>query len=359
MPDFYSDAVPTQIDDIFPGWILAADVSSLTAIGGGGKGLMSADIMARVSNGWPMPPYTHDDPLITEDDCATPGYVLHVTLEDAVDRTVWWRLNAAGADKSKIAFLDKLELPADLGKLRSEIDDIGDCRLVVIDPWMSAATSTVSYNQQLRNKLLVPLIDIARGTGAGIWLLNHFTKGTNNGRLSANSNRNLIDYVAGSKGFTDTIRKNTVVVDSAANPKVKEWSDLKSNGGGCDPLEYAIVARFPNDPDAHVTWRQPTVNLNDPRVFERIQARVLEELIASAGPVSPQQMVQLVGQSFAIVNRALRNLEHEGAVTKRRGAYSAQPCISPARAAAALPPPPAAPGVPAWIGQRLDNILNP
>ena len=353
MPDFYSDVQPTQIDDVFPGWILAADVSSLTAIGGGGKGLLSADIHARISRGWPMPPYEWDDPLIDPDDCATPGNVLHVTLEDAADRTVWWRLNASGADMTRIAFLDQLSLPDDLPKLRSEIDAIGDVRLVTIDPWMSAATSTTSWNQQLRTKLLVPLIDIARTTGTGIWLLNHFTKGTNNGRLSANSSRSLTDYVAGSKGFTDTLRMNTVVVDSAVNPKIKEWQFLKGNGGGCDTLEYAIVASKPNDPDAHVEWKQPPVSLNDPRTFERIQARVLDELIASAGPVSPQQMVGLVGQSFAIVNRAMKNLEQSGAVVKKRGAYSAQPSISPARAAAALPP--AAPNQALAMFDRLNT----
>jgi AAA domain len=335
LPTFYSDIVPVQIDDIFPGWILTADVSSLTAIGGGGKGVMSGDVMSRVSQGWPMPPWSWDDPTIDPEACATPGYVLHCTLEDAADRTVWWRLNAAGADMTKIAMLDQLSLPEDFGKLRSEIEAIGDVRLVTIDPWMSAATRTTSFNQALRLHLLNPMIHLARETGVGIWLLNHFTKGTNNGRLAPNSNKNLTDYVAGSKAFTDTLRMNTVVVDSDLDPKLKQWKFLKGNGGGCDPLEYTIVASRPNDPDCHVEWKQPLPNLNDPRVFERIQARVLDELIAANGPVSPQQMVQLLGQSFAIVNRAMKNLEATGAATKRRGAYEAQPSISPARAAAA------------------------
>lgn len=341
MPDFYSDAVPAQIDDIWPGWILAADVTSLTAVGGGGKGLMSADIMARISNGDPMPPYTADDPLADPEACATPGDVLHVTLEDSVERTMWWRLNAAGADKTRIAYLDRLELPADFGKLRSEIAALPDCRLVVIDPWMSAATSTVAFNQQLRNKLLVPMIDVARTTGVGVWIMNHFTKGTNGGRVSANSARSLLDYIAGSKGFTDTLRLNCTVADAPENPNIKELAFGKGNGGGADPLRYMIVADRPNDPDAHVEWEQPAVNLNDPRVFERIQARVLEALIAAEGPVTPQRMVGLVQQSFAIVNRALRNLEASGAVSKRRGAYTAMPAVSPVRAAKAIDPAPA------------------
>jgi hypothetical protein len=168
VPEFYSDRTPITVDDVFPGFILAADVSSVTSVGGGGKGLLSVDMMARVSRGWPNPPYAWDDPLADPDTFPTPGYVLHCPLEDDPDRTVWHRLNAAGADMTKIAPLLDLDLPADLGRLRAEIDDLGDCRLVVIDPWMSAATSTSSHNQQLRSRLLNPLIHIARETGAGI-----------------------------------------------------------------------------------------------------------------------------------------------------------------------------------------------
>jgi AAA domain-containing protein len=363
VPNFYADRTPIHVDDIFPGFILAADVSSVMSVGGGGKGLLSVDEIARVSRGWPNPPYAFDDPLVDPDTVPVPGAVLHCPREDDPDRTVWWRMNAAGADMTKVACLPKLSLPQDFGKLRSEINDLGTCRLVVIDPWMSAAKSTSSFNQQLRSNLLEPLQEIARDTGTGIWIINHFTKGTNNGNLGPNSSKNLTDYVAGSKAFTDTLRMNTVVVDSPVDSRIKQWKMLKSNGGGADMLEYAIVARFPNDPDAHITWRQPEPNLNDPRVFERIQRRVLDELIAAGRPVTPQEMVQLVQLSFVLVQRALANLSAAGAVTKRRGAYEAMPAISPARAAA-IPAitvagePSGLPSNTAYIGARLDNLLR-
>jgi DNA-binding GntR family transcriptional regulator len=88
---------------------------------------------------------------------------------------------------------------------------------------------------------------------------------------------------------------------------------------------------------------------------ERLQARILEALIGAEGDVTPQRMVQLVGQSFALVNRALRNLEAAGAVVKRRGAYTAAPTISPARAAKAIAPP--EPGL-VPIGARLAALLE-
>jgi hypothetical protein len=352
VPTFYSDRQPITVDDVFPGWILAADVSSLTAIGGGGKGLLSVDIMARLSRGWPMPPYVCDDPLADWDAVATPGNVLHCPLEDDPDRTVWHRLNAAGADMTRVAMLESLALPDQLGKIRSEIDEIGDVRLVVIDPWMSAAKTTTAWNQQLRHKLLEPLMHIARETGTGIWLVNHFTKGVGGSGPSPNSSKPLTDYVAGSAGFTQTLRMNTVVMDSPLDPKIKRWSFLKGNGGGCDPLEYLIVAADPNDPDAHIEWRMPALNLNDPRVFERIQAKVAAELAAAPFPLTPQALTVQCGVPFALVNRALAGLVRSGAVDKSRGAFTARPAISPVRAAAAPELAPLA------IGERLDRIIR-
>jgi putative DNA primase/helicase len=339
MPTFYSDVDPVQIDDIFPGWILTADVSSTTAIGGGGKGLLSADVMARLSRGWPMPPYHPEDPLVDYDQVPTAGNVLHCTLEDSADRTVVHRLTAAGADLTRIAFLEQLTLGRGTDgfkKLVSEIEEIGDVRLIVIDPWMSAATSTTAFNQQLRMYLLNPLIHLARETGVGIWLMNHFTKGTNNGQLAPNSSKNLTDYVAGSKAFTDTLRMNTVIVDSDVDPKVKVWRFLKGNGGGAEALEYAIVASMPNDPDAHIEWKQPQANVNDPRVWEGIQARILQALITAGQPMTDQAMVKLVSMSYTLVHRAMRDLEKSGQLIKRRGAYQVQ-AIDPPKPAAAIP----------------------
>jgi hypothetical protein len=340
LPDFYSDRQPITVDDVFPGWILAADVSSLSSVGGGSKGLLVKDIQARISRGWPMPPYVSDDPLADWDTVATPGYVLDCPLEDDPDRTSWNRLNAAGADMGRVAVLEHLELPEDFGRLRSEIDNLRDCRLVTIDPFMSAATTTTAFNQQLRHKLLNPLIHIARETGAGIWLVHHMTKGTSGGRLSANNTKSLTDYVAGSKGFTDTLRMNTIVRDSPLDPRIKEWVFLKGNGGGCDPLEYTVVASGPNDPDAHIEWRMPPLNLADPRVFERVQAKVAAELAAAPFPLTPQALTVQCGVPFALVNRALAALVASGAATKRRGEFTAAAAISPDRAAKAIDPAP-------------------
>jgi hypothetical protein len=356
VPTFYSDRLPSHVDDVFPGWILGGDVSSLSSVGGGSKGLLVKDIQARISRAWPMPPFTHDDPLADWDNVATAGYVLDCPLEDDPDRTSWHRLNAAGADMTRVAVLEQLALPEDFGKLRSEIDNLGDCRLVVIDPFMSAATTTTAFNQQLRHKLLNPLIHIARETGAGIWLVHHMTKGTSGGRLAANSTKNLTDYVAGSKGFTDTLRMNTIVRDSPLDPKIKEWAPLKANGGGCDPLEYLVVASRPNDPDAHIEWRMPPLNLADPRVFGRIQEKVAAELAAAPFPLTPQALTVQCGVPFALVNRALANLEAAGAVTKRRGAYTVAAAVSPARAAKAIAPP-AEPGL-VPVGARLAALLE-
>jgi AAA domain-containing protein len=345
----YSQVEPRSPDHLFPGWILTGDVSSVISVGGGGKGMLSADIMARISRGWPMPPYPPDSPLVDYDQVATAGNVIHIPLEDKPDETVWWRLNAAGADMTRIAYLGKVKrakasgnprsrfsLPEDLPILRSEIDATGDVRCVVIDPFMSAATTTVSWNQQLRSRLLEPLQELADDTGAAIWLLHHTTKGTNNGRLAPNSTKNLTDYVAGSKAFTDTLRMNTMISDSPDDDRIKVWQGLKSNGGHAETsLEYMIRAKGPDDADAHVEWRQPVLALDDPRAAGITQARILDQLIAAGQPMTPQAMVSLVRLSYALVDKNMRALEAAGRVEKHRGAYQAL-APAPRRAVKAL-----------------------
>lgn len=349
---FYSHVEPRQPDHLFPGWILTGDVSSVISVGGGGKGMLSADVLARVSRGWPMPPYEPDSPLVDWDQVATAGNCIHIPLEDKPDETVWWRLDAAGADMTRIAYLGKVKrakasgnarsrfsLPEDLPILRSEIDAIGDIRLVVVDPFMSAATTTVAWNQQLRAKLLEPLQELADDTGVAIWLLHHTTKGTNNGRLAPNSTKNLTDYVAGSKAFTDTLRMNTMVSDSPDDHRVKVWQGLKSNSGlAPTSLEYLIVADGPDSPDAHIEWRQPQLSEGDPRMQEILQRRILDALIAAREPLTPQAMVKLVRMSYALVDKAMRGMEQSGQLARHRGAYQVRAIEAP------KPAPPLAPG---------------
>lgn len=341
----YSDIEPVSYGDLWPGRILTADVSSWISVGGGGKGLSTADVMARVSRGWPMPPLSPEDPAVDWDDVATAGYVIHVPLEDKPDRTVWHRLHAAGADMSRIEFMGHVErtqasgnarrrfsLPADLGLLRSKIAELGDVRLAVIDPFMSAATTTVAFNQQLRFNLLEPLQELADDTGVAVLLVSHFTKGTNNGRLSRNSGASLVDYVAGSKGFTDTLRLNTVITDDPDDSRIKVVQYLKGNGGAPDRNDrYIIVAKGPQDPDAHIEWEQPPPVTGDEAGQARLQRVILDELIRATGPVTAQQMVALTRLSYSMIMKLMKAMKKDGQIEEHRGAYTPVAALPPGR----------------------------
>jgi hypothetical protein len=133
----------------------------LTLVGGRpgqGKSIWSADIAARISKkGWG---------------------VIFSNLEDPLSQVVRPRLEAAGADLSKVHFWNPT-LPRDSETLRTMIYAL-QAKLVVIDP--VAAHLTVSiYNDQEVRQALKPLSQIAAETGCAIILITHTLKSVRRG----------------------------------------------------------------------------------------------------------------------------------------------------------------------------------
>ena len=126
------------------------------------------DIAARISRGdcWP------DSQVRTEK-----GTVVLIGAEDALNDTIRPRLDAAGADISKIfALPDFADLSLDRGKLQAAVKEIGDVRLVVVDP-ISAFMGDVNChrNSEVR-RVLKPLSDWAAETGVSILFIDHLNK---------------------------------------------------------------------------------------------------------------------------------------------------------------------------------------
>jgi putative DNA primase/helicase len=340
----FSDMIETETHHIMPGVLAEGLVSLLIAAGGAGKSIVSCDLAARVSRGFTQPPWPLGDPEVDPDDVATPGQAIMAELEDSATSTVLPRLRAAGADLTRIDDISHVERTSvtgaalrsrfgiggtdggDLGLLRRRITELGDVRLVVIGPIMSAATSTVSYNQQMRLKVIDPLSELCADTGVAGLVIGHFTKGS----TGITDPARLIDYVGGSKGLTDAVRLASVIVPSKDNPEVKMLMSLKSNMGTLPkPLEFRIAAEGFDDPDAHVEWKQPPLSLTSGAAMARIEQRVVRELTAAGRPMSAQELAMALGVTFQVVSMVLVHARKERLVERRRGAWSLAPSTAP------------------------------
>jgi hypothetical protein len=143
-----------------------------------GKGQLLSYIAAQVTNAgyWPI-----------EEGQAPQGNVLLFTAEDDTKDTVSPRLAAAGADLERVEIVGMVHgekqnrmfnIATDLDMLKQKILEVGDVRLVLIDP--IAAYLGIGKIDSFRGTdvraVLAPLVDLAAELNAAVIGVMHFNK---------------------------------------------------------------------------------------------------------------------------------------------------------------------------------------
>ncbi len=177
--DIKPEHVEWLVDQSFP-------LGMLAVIGGQpglGKSQISINLAAGVTTGNGLPGTGGFNNL---------GSVIILANEDDAARTIRPRLDAAGADISKVhivegvaregADVDMFQLDLDIADLRERALQIGDVKLIVIDPPSAyLGTKVDSYKDSDVRGMLMPLGKLAQETGAMILLIVHLNKRTDGG----------------------------------------------------------------------------------------------------------------------------------------------------------------------------------
>lgn len=177
--DIEPEHVEWLVDQSFP-------LGMLTVIGGQpglGKSQISINLAAGVTTGKGLPGTGSFNNL---------GSVIILANEDDAARTIRPRLDAAGADISKVhivegvaregADVDMFQLDSDIADLRDRNLQLGDVRLIIIDPPSAyLGTKVDSYKDSDVRRVLMPLSTLANETGAMILLIVHLNKRTDGG----------------------------------------------------------------------------------------------------------------------------------------------------------------------------------
>lgn len=133
--------------------------------------------------------------------CNMCGTVLIWSGEDAIKDTLAPRLKASGADMTKIAFVGAtiehgkkvaFDPARHMDALLASAQKIGDVKMIIIDPIVSAVAGDSHKNAETRRGLQ-PVVDFAEKVGAIVLGITHFTKGT--------AGRSPLDRVTGSLAF--------------------------------------------------------------------------------------------------------------------------------------------------------------
>lgn len=120
------------------------------------------------------------------------GSVIILANEDDAAHTIRPRLDAAGADTNKVYIVegvaregqqvDLFQLDTDIAALRLKAVEIGDVRLIIIDPPSAYLGPKVdAYKESDVRRVLAPLTQLAHDTGALVLLVVHLNKRSDGG----------------------------------------------------------------------------------------------------------------------------------------------------------------------------------
>ncbi|HUW37487.1 MAG TPA: AAA family ATPase [Rhodocyclaceae bacterium] len=186
-----SDVTPEAVTWLWPGWLAAGKMHVLGGAPGTGKTTISMALAATVTTGgrWP-------------DGSKSPvGNVLIWSGEDDPSDTLVPRLALSGADLSRVYFVAEVREgndrrsfdPArDMEPLRREVIKVGDVRLLIVDPIVSAIAGDSHKNAEVRRGLQ-PLADLAASIRCAMLGITHFSKGT--------GGRDPVERLTGSLAF--------------------------------------------------------------------------------------------------------------------------------------------------------------
>ncbi|MBY0235035.1 MAG: AAA family ATPase, partial [Burkholderiaceae bacterium] len=170
-----SSLKPEPVSWLWRDWLAQGKLHILAGAPGQGKTTIALAFMATVTSGgyWP-------------DGSRCPvGNVLMWTGEDDPADTLIPRLMAMGADISRVFFVTGKRLdgevvpfdPAqDIPQVMAQAERIGNVRMLVLDPVVSAVAGDSHKNTEVR-RAMQPLVDLGAALGAVILGITHFSKG--------------------------------------------------------------------------------------------------------------------------------------------------------------------------------------
>lgn len=244
--------IPEAVDWLWDGWLAAGKLQILGGQPGTGKTTIATALAATVTIGgrWP------------DGSRAEAGSAVIWSGEDDPADTLVPRLRAAGADMTRVHFIDGMHDGADRypfdpardsDSLLEALAGIGDVRLLVIDPIVSAVAGDSHKNAEVRRSLQ-PLVDLAQRQRCALLGVTHFTKGT--------AGREPVERITGSLAFGALAR--LVMVTAKAEAKDGETarrflarakSNIGPDGGGfVYDLQQGELPGFPGVAASSVLW---------------------------------------------------------------------------------------------------------
>lgn len=229
-----ADVQPERVDWL---WLHRIPLGKMTVLDGDpglGKSTLTLDLAARVSRGTPMP---------DQAERREPAGVILLSAEDGIADTIRPRLEAAGADLTRVEVLTAVRdaeglsrpprVPDDVSMIREAALRSG-ARLIVLDPLMAFLGGKVdSHRDQDVRSALHLVAELAEETGAAVLVVRHLNK-TQGGHA--------VYRGGGSIGIIGAARAGLIVGPDPKDETRRVLAVSKSNLGPVPPsLAYRLV----------------------------------------------------------------------------------------------------------------------
>jgi putative DNA primase/helicase len=242
---------PEKIHWLWPGIIAIGKIAMLIGDPGLGKSLVTVMVAAHVTTGRPWPVNGYSPPT---------GSVLILSAEDDLADTIRPRLDAVGADVSKVYALTMVtekshggdvikrmpSMEKDLYRLDQFLNDHPDINLVIIDPVSSYLGGTDSHRNTDVRAVLGPWAELASQHSISILCVTHLNKGAGSAIYRASGS---IAFIAAARTAFAVTKDKT---DEARRLVVPVKSNISLDKGG---MAYRIsvsdgvpFADFENEP---------------------------------------------------------------------------------------------------------------
>lgn len=228
-----SDVKSVPIEWLWRTRIAYGKVIMIAGDPGLGKSQFAAYIIARITTGTPWP---------NNDGRPQIGNAVMLSCEDDIGDTIRPRLEAAGADLSRVHVMQAvrsekgglrgLSLITDLKHIESYLDANPDVRLIIIDPITAYLDKADTHKTADVRAALMPLQTMAANRKVAVVVISHHNKSGGNGKA--------VNAVTGSGAFVALARASFTVIKSKDDEDVFLFLETKNNLAKAKGLSYRV-----------------------------------------------------------------------------------------------------------------------